>query len=524
MFRNNRGVWDPDRWHLDRKRGETPPGGEDVSSGRESGRGARAGRAGGEGGLGGEAGQDLQQLVLSPQRRSFLTGCSADAEVSLRPEQPQPGKRVGSGRLLARPEPETDRGFRKDELRGRGGGGDRGPGDRFGVFRGREREEERDRWGESGGHYGQDRQEDRGRGEGRREREERRQAERRRRNEPEWMSEEISKSDVIELRGFDEPKQRKQSPPSTAAAGNNIPISLSSLGLQTKPGGAGQNGGQEAARPGLPQGGISVEELEREQRDHHPGRLNNNKIQVERNYNHLPGPEINAANQRSGPTKVMEEKSFNYDQIMDTMNINSLLGGSAVPELTMAQVKPASQSRFSQFFNKSSGVGEQQQQHDSRRSSIQDELLGVNILKEINGEAGPTIKIPSPSEDERHFAPISPAAQTRTVTNPLMEMLQRGGESGGGRAQDLEEGLRRQLGLAQQGGAPPGPARPTQQPQQQQDQQDGLSAFKKLVAMMGHQQPPIQQEPIQVSSTSMIRLTYFSSDQFHMYHVHNHLT
>merc|ERR1719397_1339866 len=233
------------------------------------------------------------------------------------------------------------------------------------------------------------------------------------------------------LRGFDEPKQRKQSPPSTAAAGNNIPISLSSLGLQTKPGGAGQNGGQEAARPGLPQGGISVEELEREQRDHHPGRLNNNKIQVERNYNHLPGPEINAANQRSGPTKVMEEKSFNYDQIMDTMNINSLLGGPAVPELTMAQVKPASQSRFSQFFNKSSGVGEQQQQHDSRRSSIQDELLGVNILKEINGEAGPTIKIPSPSEDERHFAPISPAAQTRTVTNPLMEMLQRGGQSAG---------------------------------------------------------------------------------------------
>lgn len=24
-FKNSRGVWDPDRWHLDRKRGETPP-------------------------------------------------------------------------------------------------------------------------------------------------------------------------------------------------------------------------------------------------------------------------------------------------------------------------------------------------------------------------------------------------------------------------------------------------------------------------------------------------------------------
>merc|ERR1719394_724667 len=25
-FKNSRGVWDPDRWHLERKRGETPVG------------------------------------------------------------------------------------------------------------------------------------------------------------------------------------------------------------------------------------------------------------------------------------------------------------------------------------------------------------------------------------------------------------------------------------------------------------------------------------------------------------------
>ena len=27
-FKNSRGVWDPDRWHLERKRGETPVAGE----------------------------------------------------------------------------------------------------------------------------------------------------------------------------------------------------------------------------------------------------------------------------------------------------------------------------------------------------------------------------------------------------------------------------------------------------------------------------------------------------------------
>ena len=51
----------------------------------------------------------------------------------------------------------------------------------------------------------------------------------------------------------------------------------------------------------------------------------------------------------------------------------------------------------------------------SRRSSIQDELLGSNILREINGEA--TIRIPSPEEvdsssSSKYFTPISPAAKT----------------------------------------------------------------------------------------------------------------
>ena len=83
-YKNGRGVWDPDRWHLDRKRGETPDLLERLP-GRARGEPKEATMAPG----GGE--EDPGQLVLSPQRRSFLSGCAAapgepGGEVSLRPE------------------------------------------------------------------------------------------------------------------------------------------------------------------------------------------------------------------------------------------------------------------------------------------------------------------------------------------------------------------------------------------------------------------------------------------------------
>ena len=75
------------------------------------------------------------------------------------------------------------------------------------------------------------------------------------------------------------------------------------------------------------------------------------------------------------------------------------------------------QSRFSQFFSKAAPAAAVAATADqqSRRSSIQDELLGSNILREINGEA--TIRIPSPEEvdsssSSKYFTPISPAAKT----------------------------------------------------------------------------------------------------------------
>jgi len=341
------------------------------------------------------------------------------------------------------------------------------------------------------------------------------------------MNECVSKSDVIELRGFDERKEVVKEPSPQAA----LPIALS-LGL-TKP-------GQGGPPPGLPAGSISVEDLEREQRDtkqqQHRERDNNNQQGREKNHNnhqremnHMRERENNRQNGQNNldilknlgmELKNPDEKSFNYDQIIESMNLSSLLGGAPGLPDPQAHVKPAAQSRFSQFFNR--GGGEQQGQ-DSRRSSIQDELLGANILKEINGDEGPVIRIPSPAEEERYFAPISPAAQTRAITNPLLDMINKGtNQQGHHRVQDLEEGIRRSLGLSGSGGHHQLPPHQQLQNQQAQDifkavqghnmnnnigsymghrqfqgkenreeqQQDSLSAFKKLVAQVGpqHQQ------------------------------------
>ena len=504
-FKNARGVWDPDRWHLDRKRGETPVGqevnGPDVVKERKESRKEKAGGGGG-GGLTVGDGDDLQQLVLSPQRKSFLSGCNSGAggggggepEVSLRPEQPgAANKRVGSGRLLSRPghdRGDEDRGgFRRGEEFKRYPGDNRRD-DKFGS--GFRRGDDDGGWGgdrRDGGFF----QHDDRRGDGRRNMEDRRPQ--RRRNEPEWMSETISHNDIIELRGFDDKPAKKQAP-------GSLPLNVA-LGLK--------NGPAKAPPPGMPASGINVEDLEAgkpqkpRRKPSGPNDQNQNLIDsMKENVDSLNN--IDILNDLGLVPKSGDDQ-INFDKIMESM-----LGGSSPGPQEFDQPKAAPKSRFSQFFNKGASQGHDTApggKHDSRRSSIQDELLGANILKEINGEA-PLVKIPSPNEEERYFAPISPAAQTRN--NPILDMIQKGGagpmppqlpNNGPHRVQDLEENLRRQLGLAPGVPLPPLPPNPPQhilellkqghphnngqlpphhrQPQQQQQAQSDMSAFKKLV-------------------------------------------
>lgn len=339
------------------------------------------------------------------------------------------------------------------------------------------------------------------------------------------MNECVSKSDFIELRGFDGPgKQQKEQPDDTESnhsngdngktlnIGNLLPGLSANKNKETALNirnilpdlGRGTNG----SNPGFPSGGISVEDLEREQREK---RNNNPKEATNRNTKttNNKGEELLVDSSQDG-SEVEQLEGFNYDQIIESINLNSILGGGgggSVPQEVAYQPKQAGPqgSRFSQFFARPQGGNHVD---GSRRGSIPEEL---GLGKENNGDGGPSIRIPSPNQEERYFAPISPAAQTRTMTNSLLDMINKGAsqQQGGPQHQippravhELEEGIRRHLGL---GGVLPSPAgQPTGMPpsygmrnippyQQnkeclgQEQHQETMSAFKKLVAQMGNQ-------------------------------------
>merc|ERR1719186_673336 len=386
IYRNARGVWDPDRWHLDLKRGETPPVGVADDGGIYKGVRTEAVPNGGDGGHGGKRlrqgnERDLDRvaggegLVLSPQRRSFQVGCQApgseppeekEPEVNLRPEVPQ--RRVGSGRILARdrddkdypPVRETDRirnprgprderddtkyGFRRDhedERRGGGGGGgdwdkderrqpagyfqhddrrggaddrkdrrdDRGNDrDRFrddrdrsgmSMYRGDEKRRDdnhrgdQDRWGNRrGGNNNNDNRRD-----DRNDRRGRQQSY----NEPEWMTESVSKNDMIELRGFEDPKKEPTAPPPPPA----LPPATSAQDLSS----------MLALDPAI----VNTE------------------------------------------AKKPVEGSFNFDDIMESIpGLNSIFGGPPGPtdnNAAQTHVQNNAQSRFSQFFQRGGDQG-----------------------------------------------------------------------------------------------------------------------------------------------------------------------
>lgn len=492
VYKNTRGVWDPDRWHLEQKRSETPVAKEDGDKREEK-----------------EGEKEPESIILSPQRASFLSGCqAAKDELNLRPDQPGAGRRVGSGRIL-RPEKEEvppHRGARVRVEREPGREWDRSDFSKYGF---RREDEERRGWEERREHHPEERGMDRRRGRGGMSGG---GGARRRDNEPEWMHESVALTDIIELKGFED-KGRGSRPNSR----QSIKSDQSNQGSR----GSRQPSGNKIVHGNILGGGTQ------------------------------PAPGVAPAPEKDG---------FNFDHIMESMNLNSLLGGSVVEEVPV-KGNTGAQSRFSQFFQPRAEPTTQ-----SRRSSIQDELLGSNILREINGE--PTIKIPSPNDSNKYFTPISPAAKTVKGNNVLLDMLQKGNQTkvddtmvqkledgikrslgledgmrgledamrrheDGMRSSGLDEGLKRSLGLGmekmdprfmqhhrqQQQQPPPQPQQQQQQqyrqqvPQQQQQQpppQDNdLSAFKKLVAQVKGQ--PAERAPAPGFMPGLVRPTPISS-------------
>nr|CAD7394488.1 unnamed protein product [Timema cristinae] len=101
-----RGLWDPERWHLDSKQSGTPteeeglkPGGMELPKRRLGDPRERVRK-------------EQDGIVLSPQRRSFNSGCyvPANQPTSKCPGSPREGtvhrevpvRRIGSGRILSR--------------------------------------------------------------------------------------------------------------------------------------------------------------------------------------------------------------------------------------------------------------------------------------------------------------------------------------------------------------------------------------------------------------------------------------
>jgi len=479
-FKNHRGVFDPARWHMD-----DPAWKKDCMKSiklrdvdrvkeRPSSNLADPSNAKGD-----------DAIILSPQRGSFLSGCQAGKEeISLRPGgggmvevmQAPNARRVGSGRILQRSEKE-------DFPSGRGSG--RGDRDREpGMWAPDRDRDSRDRdprdskygfrnvgWGAEDRHrgndafFGLDRRgggrvgggrydggyEHRGyKGRGYSE------------NEPEWMSESVSITDVIELKGFEEGRGRNNNTNNSrpnSRQSNRSERSHHSSGPGGGNGGGGGpgqlRGGGVAQTTGLPGHIIHQLELQQHQdkkvaddtimppppqppaKDYQDKSLNtdNSKVRQELFDEALVGEQQAAAAPANMPPPSSD--GFNFDQLFESsVNLNSLLDNlGSVAELQTEVKSSASQSRFSQFFSKPR----------SRRSSIQDELV-ADMLREMVAE--PSIKIPSPEESTKYFTPISPAAKTEQGSN-ILELLQKGQQppQQSPQQQMLQQQLEQQLGL-----------------------------------------------------------------------------
>lgn len=85
---SSRGVWDPERWHSDRKRSDTPPKEERTGRGDQITENHSKRRNNGD--PRDRIRKEQDGIVLSPQRRSFNSGCfvNVNQPPNRRPESP----------------------------------------------------------------------------------------------------------------------------------------------------------------------------------------------------------------------------------------------------------------------------------------------------------------------------------------------------------------------------------------------------------------------------------------------------
>ncbi|KAL6257943.1 hypothetical protein P5V15_011541 [Pogonomyrmex californicus] len=577
-YNNSRGVWDPERWHSDRKRSDTPPKEERTGRGDQITENHSKRRSNGD--PRDRIRKEQDGIVLSPQRRSFNSGCfvNVNQPPSRRPESPigkaevshrEPVRRIGSGRILTRDiwdfraenekiEPErADYGFRsgtaaggslrdrdnRDNRDGKERDRDRDMRERerdgrdglrerderferrsFGRDYGDRGERERDR-GDRGGvernernNHQTDRDKDRGRekrfGNDRR----RTYSDTRDTDEPEWFSSgPTSQHDTIELRGFEDiPEEKAVSSSNSNAKSKKQNPAQKKRGKKNAVEKDDKSSENSAGPKGRSTPTVMDQPMNAVPAPHSP-------ISEQTEQSIIQNKEKNDANESTEPTTTSESgensgANQNQEDSHPDFNLDEFLKSDTFPGVSGLLTNGVGSnsgtgSRFSQWFKRESPV----QQVDSRRASIQDELLN-NLLNDITE---PNIQIPSVTESNAYFAPISPANTTNnanTTTNgvKLLEMLHRGNkpnQNGQGDAsntaipmmkncsiKDLEVGGKvvhslEELEARMRGGAPP-PATSTDAPRVNKTEED-LSAFKKLLAQVtGGQAVPAANGPI----------------------------
>ncbi|XP_011305362.1 eukaryotic translation initiation factor 4E transporter isoform X3 [Fopius arisanus] len=535
LISSSRGTWDPERWHMDRKRSETPP--EEDQRRNEIPVEQNKRRSG-------DPRERLRKeqdgIVLSPQRRSFNSGCFVNTTQPppRRPESPihkpevphrEQVRRIGSGRLLTRDmwdfrpeaeklEPErTDIAFRITGNGSREGTGwgesmrDRDNRDRDMRDDRNDRYERRSFGRDFGDRDNRDRNDRHpmDRDKDRRERKfgtDRRRtysSEPRELEEPEWFSGgPISQHDTIELRGFDDipeekiTKNKKASPAQKKRGkkGNEKDEKSENTNSAGPKGRSTPTAMDQSINPiHAPHSPISEqEELS----------VNGQKLSEANETGNTDPSDVN--DQSAGKSRDGEHLDFNLD---DFLKSDSLPGVSSLLTNGVG-ADTGSGSRFSQWFKRESPV------QDSRRESIQDELLN-NLLNDITE---PNIQVPSVNESNAYFAPISPANQTggnAGTGTKLLEMLQRGnklsqnGQGDGGHMLGIMKNTTsikemevsgkvmhslEELEARMRGGIPPSPQ--IEPPRVSKTDED-MSAFKKLLAQVsGGQAVPAANGPI----------------------------
>lgn len=418
-FFNESGVWDPEKWVLGERNDDAGGSGANKGPGtssdepkskrerpadldRDSLTGKRRSADPKE-----RLKEDQDGIILSPQRRSFGTGCHVTQPLSnssvsnrrsesppeLRPSEREshrePSRRIGSGRFFSRErDRERDYGYRSVERHD--GGGSSG---------GSSRNDRSDRGNSRGSGLGSNERFRRDENSGRLHRDIPKDYDRRSKDknfrrieeeeEPEWFSGgPTSQSETIELRGFDDPQ---------SSSNTDSDDRFKDLKRERR------KSWRKSKTPT-----IEEEEEVSATAPAPEGKQPNGSDEV------MKMEEAAVRSEGDGEEDPADQSSaaFDFGDLFKFDTISSIFPATSASPETIENNSLIG-SRFGQFFRTevvSPGGGVAESSDTSRRSSFQDELIAP-IISNIS-EATELVSSPTSGSDT-YFAPISPAQLTK---------------------------------------------------------------------------------------------------------------